>query len=230
MPAGRLLGVQITAVMVDDESLVLDSLERILSREEDITVVGRATTGPEALQAVRTHRPDVVLMDLLLKGDFDGVEATRRIRNTLNPPAVLAVTSFDTDTYMRGALDAGATGFLLKNDATTSLAEAIRMVHAGDPMISPALTSRLIASYVAPQADPVCAAARQQVAGLSAREVDVAQLVGAGRTYDDIARQLFISPSTVKSTIRRAMSKTGADSGAQVAVLVAQARLDLLES
>ena len=104
------------------------------------------------------------------------------------------------------------------------------MVHAGDPMISPALTSRLIASYVTPQADPVCAAARQQVAGLSAREVDVAQLVGAGRTYDDIARQLFISPSTVKSTIRRAMSKTGADSGAQVAVLVAQARLDLLES
>ena len=215
--------------MVDDESLVLDSLERILSREEYITVVGRATTGPEALQAVRTHRPDVVLMDLLLKGDFDGVEATRRIRNTLNPPAVLAVTSFDTDTYMRGALDAGATGFLLKNDATTSLAEAIRMAHAGDPMISPALTSRLIASYVAPQADPVCAAARRQVAGLSAREIDVAQLVGAGRTYDDIARQLFISPSTVKSTIRRAMSKTGADSGAQVAVLVAQARLDLLE-
>ncbi|GAA1453287.1 response regulator transcription factor [Nesterenkonia lacusekhoensis] len=215
--------------MVDDETLVLDSLERILSREEDITVVGRATTGPEALQAVRTHRPDVVLMDLLLKGDFDGVEATRRIRNTLNPPAVLAVTSFDTDTYMRGALDAGATGFLLKNDATTSLAEAIRMAHAGDPMISPALTSRLIASYVAPQADPVCAAARRQVAGLSAREIDVAQLVGAGRTYDDIARQLFISPSTVKSTIRRAMSKTGADSGAQVAVLVAQARLDLLE-
>lgn len=216
--------------MVDDETLVLDSLERILSREEDITVVGRATTGPEALQAVRTHRPDVVLMDLLLKGDFDGVEATRRIRNTLNPPAVLAVTSFDTDTYMRGALDAGATGFLLKNDATTSLAEAIRMAHAGDPMISPALTSRLIASYVAPQADPVCAAARQRVAGLSARETEVAQLVGAGRTYDDIARQLFISPSTVKSTIRRAMSKTGADSGAQVAVLVAQARLDLLES
>lgn len=216
--------------MVDDETLVLDSLERILSREEDITVVGRATTGPEALQAVRTHRPDVVLMDLLLKGDFDGVEATRRICNGLNPPAVLAVTSFDTDVYMRGALDAGATGFLLKNDATTSLAEAIRMAHAGDPMISPALTSRLIASYVAPQADPVCAAARQQVAGLSAREVDVAQLVGAGRTYDDIARQLFISPSTVKSTIRRAMSKTGADSGAQVAVLVAQARLDLLES
>lgn len=222
--------MQITVVMVDDETLVLDSLERILSAEADIAVVGRATTGPEALHAVRTHRPDVVLMDLLLKGEMDGVEATRRICNGLNPPAVLAVTSFDTDVYMRGALDAGATGFLLKNDATDSLASAVRMAHAGDPMISPALTSRLIASYVAPQADPVCEAARRRVEGLSTRETEVAQLVGAGRTYEEIARRLFISPSTVKSTIGRAMSKTGADSGAQLAVLVAQARLDLLET
>lgn len=215
--------------MVDDETLVLESLKRILGGDGDITVVGTATTGPEAIRAVRTHRPHVVLMDLLLKGDMDGVEATRRIRNSLNPPAVLAVTSFDTDVYMRGALDAGATGFLLKNDATSSLATAIRMAHAGDPMISPALTSRLIASYVAPQSDPVCEAARNQVQGLSAREIEVVQLVGTGKTYDEIARQLFISPSTVKSTIGRAMSKVGADSGAQVAVLVAQARLDLLE-
>ncbi len=216
--------------MVDDETLVLDSLERILGGEGDIAVVGRASTGPEALQAVRTHRPDVVLMDLLLKGEMDGVEATRRICNGLNPPAVLAVTSFDTDVYMRGALDAGATGFLLKNDATDSLASAVRMAHAGDPMISPALTSRLIASYVVPQPDPVCEAARRRVEALSAREIEVAQLVGSGRTYEEIARQLFISPSTVKSTIGRAMSKAGADSGAQLAVLVAQARLDLLES
>lgn len=105
--------------MVDDETLVLDSLERILSAEADIAVVGRATTGPEALHAVRTHRPDVVLMDLLLKGEMDGVEATRRICNGLNPPAVLAVTSFDTDVYMRGALDAGATGFLPRTTPPT---------------------------------------------------------------------------------------------------------------
>ena len=222
--------MQITVVMVDDETLVLDSLERIVSKAEDITVLGTASTGAEAIRAVRTHRPDVVLMDLLLKGDMDGVEATRRIRNTLNPPAVLAVTSFDTDIYMRGALDAGATGFLLKNDATSSLATAIRMAHDGDPMISPVLTSRLIASYVAPQTDPVCQAARDQIESLSAREVEVAQLVGAGKTYDDISRQLFISASTVKSTIGRAMSKVGADSGAQLAVLVAEARLDLLDS
>ena len=103
------------------------------------------------------------------------------------------------------------------------------MAHAGDPMISPALTSRLIATYVTPPADPVCDAARRQVSGLSEREIEVAHLVGAGRTYEEIARRLFISPSTVKSTIGRGMSKAGADSGAQLAVLVAQARLDLLE-
>ncbi|GAA1824802.1 response regulator transcription factor [Nesterenkonia flava] len=215
--------------MVDDETLVLDSLERILDREKDITVVGTARTGPEALQMVRRARPNVVLMDLRLTGEMDGVETTRRLRNSVNPPAVLAVTSFDTDVYMRGALDAGATGFLLKNDATDSLATAIRMAYQGDPMISPALTSRLIASYIAPQTDPVCDAARRRVQGLSPREIQVAQMVGEGRTYDEIAHHLFISASTVKSAIGRAMSKVGADSGAQLAVVVAQARLDLLD-
>ncbi|NLS09876.1 response regulator transcription factor [Nesterenkonia sp. MY13] len=222
--------MHITVVMVDDETLVLDSLERILSSEEDISVIGRAATGAEAIQKVRTLRPDVVLMDLLLKGDMDGVEATRQIRNGLNPPAVLAVTSFDTDPYMRGALEAGASGFLLKNDATSALAEAIRMTYEGDPMISPVLTSRLIASYIAPQTDPLCEAARARVKELSPREIEVAQLVGSGNTYDEIAKKLFISASTVKSTIRRAMNKTGADSGAQLAVLVAQARLDQVDT
>lgn len=214
--------------MVDDEVLVLDSLRRILERDPDIDVVDAVATGLDAIQAVRDHRPDVVLMDLLLKGEMDGVEATRRIRNTINAPAVVAVTSFDTDVYMRGALDAGATGFLLKTDATDSLAAAIRMAHAGDPMISPQLTSRLISSYIAPRADPLCEAARQRVKGLSEREVQVAQMVGTGNTYDEIAERLYISPSTVKSTVGRALSKVGADSGAQLAVIVAQARLDLL--
>jgi DNA-binding NarL/FixJ family response regulator len=220
--------VQIAVVMVDDDSLVLDSLERLLSKAEDIDVVGVAHSGPEALTVVRGARPDVVLMDLQLKGDMDGVEATRRIVNSVDPPAVLAVTSFDAESYMRGALEAGATGFLLKKDATDSLTSAIRMVHAGDPMVSPELTSRLISSYIAPSTDPLCAAARRRVEGLSEREIEVAQMVGAGKTYDDIAGALFISASTVKSTIRRAMQKADADSGAQLAVLVAQARLDLV--
>lgn len=220
--------MQITVAMVDDDVLVLESLKRILAEHTDLTLVGTASTGIDALQLVRSARPDVVLMDLQLRGEMDGVEATRRIRNSLNPPAVLAVTSFDAEVYMRGALEAGATGFLLKNDAADSLASAIRMAHAGDPMISPALTSRLISSYIAPRTDPVCDQARARVQGLTAREIQVAQLVGAGKTYGDIAAELHISPSTVKSTLSRAISAVGADSGAQLAVLVAQARLDLL--
>lgn len=214
--------------MVDDDPLVLSSLQNILANEPDITVVGTAQTGPEAVALVRNVSPDVVLMDLHLGGAGDGVEAIGSLRALLSPPAILAVTSFDSDFYLRGALDAGATGFLLKNDAVDLLATAIRMTHDGDPMISPAMTSQLIASYVAPATDPVCDEARRRVRDLSDREIQVARLIGAGRTYEEIAGELFVSPSTVKSTIRRAMDKVAADSGAQLAVLVAQARLDLL--
>ncbi|MCT1607711.1 response regulator transcription factor [Nesterenkonia massiliensis] len=220
--------MQLSIVMVDDDPLVLSSLQNILANEPDITVVGTAQTGPEAVALVRNVSPDVVLMDLHLGGAGDGVEAIGSLRALLSPPAILAVTSFDSDFYLRGALDAGATGFLLKNDAVDLLATAIRMTHDGDPMISPAMTSQLIASYIAPATDPVCDEARRRVRDLSDREIQVARLIGAGRTYEEIAGELFVSPSTVKSTIRRAMDKVAADSGAQLAVLVAQARLDLL--
>lgn len=214
-------------ILIDDETLVLDALERILASESEIDVVGTATTGRDGIRLAREARPDVVVTDLLLKGDTDGVEVTRRIRNALNPPAVLVVTSFDSETQMRGALEAGAVGFLLKTDATDSLATAIRMAADGDPMISPAMTTRLIASYVAPTIDPAAEEARRKVALLSEREIEVAQLVGAGRTYGEIGRELFISDSTVKATIGRALRKVDADSGAQLAVIVAMARLDL---
>lgn len=215
-------------VLVDDETLVLDALTRILAKDPEMEVVASATSGREALRAVRETRPDVVVMDLLLKGDMDGVEATRRIQNSLDPPAVLAVTSFDSDTQMRGALEAGAVGFLLKTDANESLCRAVRMAAVGDPMVSPVMTARLIASYVAPSADPSCDEARRRVRALSDREIEVASLIGAGKTYGDIARELFISESTVKATIGRALRKLDADSGAQLAVIVAMARLDLL--
>ncbi|GAA1182154.1 response regulator transcription factor [Nesterenkonia xinjiangensis] len=217
----------LSVVMVDDDALVLGSLQNILSGEEDIAVVGTAPSGAEAIDAVRAHRPDVVVMDLHLGAGMDGVEAIRRIREQLAPPAVLAVTAFGTDTHLHGALDAGATGFLLKEDATEFLATALRMAHEGDPMISPAMTSRLIASYVGPRTEPVCESARRRVSGLAEREIAVARLIGAGNTYEDIAGELFISPSTVKSTLASARAKIGADTSAQLAVIVAQARLDL---
>ncbi|GAA3278743.1 response regulator transcription factor [Nesterenkonia halobia] len=221
--------MQISVVAVDDDPLVLGSLQNILVPEEDVSVLGTAGTGQEAVAAVRAHQPDVVLMDLHLRGALDGVETTRRLRRQLTPPAVLAVTSFDTDRYLRGALDAGATGFLLKTDAPDLLATAIRMTHDGDPMISPAMTSRLIASYVTPTTDRVCQDARHQVTGLADRELQVAGLIGGGKTYQDIAETLHLSPSTVKSTVRRAMDKVGADTGAHLAVIVAQARLDVAD-
>lgn len=215
--------------MVDDETLVLDSLERILASETDITVVGTATTGEEAIPSIRSLKPDVVLMDLLLKGNIDGVQATQRIRNSLNPPAIVAVTSFDLDSYLHGALQAGATGFLLKTDASEYLARAIRMAHAGDPMISPEMTSKLIKSYVAPAEDPVVTEARSDISVLSEREIKAATLIGEGNTYSDIAKELFISESTVKSTIRSGLNKLDVATGAQLAVRVAQARLDLAD-
>jgi len=221
--------VEIKVLIVDDEILVLDSLERIIEKDPDLTLVGRATSGPEGIRAARAARPDVVLMDLLLKGDMDGVQATRQIRNALNPPAVLAVTSFDSDTYLRDALEAGAVGFLLKTDAVTRLSTAIHMAYDGDPMISPAMTRELINSYVAPQTDPACEKARRQVAVLTDREIEVATLVGAGRTYGGIAAELFISESTVKKTIGNALRKVSAETGAQLAAMVAMARLDLLD-
>lgn len=221
--------MQLSVVMVDDDALVLASLRNILAGEEDIAVVGTAQSGTEAIEAVRAHRPDVVVMDLHLGGGMDGVEATRRLREQLDPPAVLAVTSFATDAYLHGALDAGATGFLLKNDATESLAAAVRMAHDGDPMISPAMTSRLITSYVAPRADPVCEAARRRVSMLSPREIEMARRIGDGKTYEDIAGELFLSPRTVSGTLTSARHKIGADTSAQLAVIVAQARVDLTD-
>ena len=225
--ADRLAGVDpLRVVLVDDETLVLDALARFLAKDSGIEVVATATTGREALRSVRETRPDVVVMDLLLKGDMDGVEATRRILNSLDPPAVLVVTSFDSDMQMRAALEAGATGFLLKTDAQESLCTAVRMAAAGDPMISPAMTSRLIASYVKPSADAATLDARRKAGLLSEREREVASLVGSGKTYGEISRELFISESTVKATIGRALRKVDADSGAQLAVIVAMARLD----
>lgn len=220
--------MSISVFIVDDDPLVLDSLQRILNDEPDLNVVGSATTAALAIQQVRELRPDVVLMDLHLNGPTDGVEATRKLKNSLNPPAVLAITSFDLDTYMRGALDAGATGFLLKADAKEHLANGIRMAHAGDPMISSAMTTRLIKSYLTPATDPRTEQAREKVAALSEREIQISTLIGEGKTYEAIAQELYISRSTVKSSVSNAARKIDATTGAQLATIVAQARLDLL--
>lgn len=207
--------------------MTLRNLVAIVETDPTLEVVATAINGVDALQQIRHARPDVVVMDLYLPGEFDGVEAIRRIRNLLNPPKVLAATSFDLESYTRGALDAGAVGFILKNDAETLLAPAIHAAAEGDPIVSPQTTSRLIKSFLQPSTAPEIAQARERIASLSPRELQVAHLIGNGKVYKQIAAELNIAPDTVKSTVTRALHKVGADNGAQLAFVVGQARLDI---
>ncbi|GAA4116866.1 response regulator transcription factor [Enteractinococcus coprophilus] len=220
----------IQVLIVDDETLTLRSLVAIVESDPELTVAGTANNAIDALQQIRDIRPDVVIMDLYLPGEFDGVEAIRRIRNLFDPPKVIAVTSFDLESYTRGALEAGAVGFILKNDAEALLNSAIQAAAAGDPIVSPQTTSRLIRSFLKPTTAPEIVQARDRIASLSERELQVAHLIGHGKAYKHIAVELNIAPDTVKSTVTRAMQKTGADNGAQLAYLVGQARLDMDET
>ena len=207
--------------------MTLRNLVAIVEADSKLQVVATATNGVDAVQQVRETRPDVVVMDLYLPGEFDGVEAIRRIKNLLNPPHVLASTSFDLESYTRQALQAGAAGFILKNDAENLLTSAIHTAVEGDQMVSPQTTSRLIRSFLRPSTAPEITEARQRIEALSPRELEVAHLIGNGKAYKHIATELNISPDTVKSTVTRAMQKAGADNGAQLAFLVGQARLDI---
>lgn len=207
--------------------MTLRNLVAIVEADPELKVVATAQNGVDSIQRYREHRPEVVVMDLYLPGEFDGVEAIRRLRNLLNPPQVIATTSFDLESYTRGAFAAGAAGFILKNDAETLLTPAIHAAAEGDPLVSPQTTSRLIKSFLQPTTAPQMAQARQRIAALSPRELQVAHLIGHGKAYKHIAAELNIASDTVKSTVTRAMQKTGADNGAQLAFLVGQARLDI---
>ena len=207
--------------------MTLRNLVAIVEADSKLEVVATATNGVDAVQQVRETRPDVVVMDLYLPGEFDGVEAILRIKNLMNPPHVLASTSFDLESYTRGALEAGAAGFILKNDAEKLLTTAIHTAAEGEQLVSPQTTGRLIRSFLKPTTAPEIAEARRRIADLSPRELEVAHLIGNGKAYKQIAAELNISPDTVKSTVTRAMQKAGADNGAQLAFLVGQARLDI---
>lgn len=210
--------------------MTLRNLVAIVEADPTLEVVGTADNGVDALQHIRTSRPHVVVMDLYLPGEFDGVETIRRAQNLLNPPTVIAATSFDLESYTRGALEAGAVGFILKNDAESLLNSAIHAAANGDPIVSPQTTSRLIKSFLKPSTAPEIAQARQRIASLSGRELQVATLIGNGKAYKHIAATLNIAPDTVKSTVTRAMQKAGADNGAQLAFFIGQARLDITDS
>jgi len=213
----------IRVLVVDDEALVRSGLRMILEAAADIAVVAEARDGMSALAAVARHRPDVVLMDVRMP-DMDGLTAAERICRTPNAPKVVMLTTFDLDDYVHAALRAGAVGFLLKDTPPRDLAAAVRIVAAGNAMLAPSVTRRLISTFADRQ--PVRAeAARRRLAALTDREQEVAVAVARGLSNAEIGRELTMSEATVKAHVSRALAKLGLNNRVQAAILVHEAGL-----
>ncbi len=213
----------IRVLLVDDDALVRSGLRMMLAGASTLEVVAEAADGRDVLPAVDRHRPDVVLMDIRMP-QVDGIEATRLLMAQPHPPAVLVLTTFDADELVLRALQAGAAGFLLKDTAPPDIIRAIEHVHAGDAMLSPTVTRRLIA-MVAGDTDAGTRVdrARARLATLSPRETDVARAVGQGLGNADIAAQLHLSIPTVKGHVSHLLDKLDVDNRVQIALLVQRA-------
>src|SRR5687768_4333560 len=210
----------IRVLLVDDDALVRSGLQMMLSGAPSLEVVGEAADGREVLGAVDLHRPDVVLMDIRMP-QLDGIAATRLLTAQPRPPAVLVLTTFDADELVLRALQAGAAGFLLKDTPPTEIVRAIELVHAGDSMLSPTVTRRLI-TLVAGDSDAGARAerARDRLAPRSPRERDVALAIGLGHGNAEIAATLHLSVATVKGHVSRLLDKLEVDNRVQIALLV----------
>lgn len=192
----------VSVLIADDQALVRGGFRAILAAQADIEVVGEAGSGAEAVDAVRALRPDVAVIDVRMPGT-DGIEATRRIVSSGSTCRVLMVTTFDLDEHVYDAFRAGASGFLLKNVSPEDLVTAVRAVHAGDALLAPAITRRLIERFVtapAPGADP-------RLSSLTERERDVLRHVAQGCSNSEIATALYLSPGTVKTHVSRILTK-----------------------
>lgn len=192
---------EISVLLVDDQDLVRSGLRRILRRKDGFVIVAECADGDEVPDAVAQHRPDVVVMDLRMKR-VDGIEATRRLAAAGSPP-VLALTTFDDDELLSGALRAGASGFVLKDSSAEELIRAVRAVAQGDSFLDPAVTSRVLSTYRRVAGDR----GAETVSELTARERDVLSLIGQGFSNGEIADALCISELTVKSHIGRIFVK-----------------------
>lgn len=192
----------VRVLLVDDQELVRSGLRRVLRRKDGFDVVAECADAAEVGDAVRRHRPAVVVMDLRMP-HIDGIEATRRLRERQPSPPVLVLTTFDDDELLSGALRAGAAGFILKDASAEDLVRAVRRVAAGDAVLDPAVTSRVLETYRSAPPGQRPAVEDQ----LSARELDVLRLMGRGLTNAEIAEALVISELTVKSHIGRIFTK-----------------------
>jgi DNA-binding NarL/FixJ family response regulator len=211
--------VTIRVALADDQSLVRAGFRVLVNSAPDLEVVGEAANGQEVVALTRVTKPDVVLMDIRMP-DMDGLAATRQITadETLAAVRVLVLTTFEIDEYVFAALRAGASGFLGKGVEAEELQEAIRVVARGDALLSPSATRGLITRFLS-RTTEIADHAEERLSGLTDRERDVMLMVAAGRTNDEIAERLQISPFTAKTHVNRAMTKLGAHDRAQLVIM-----------
>jgi DNA-binding NarL/FixJ family response regulator len=215
--------VNIRVLLVDDDALVRAGLRMILASSEDMEVMGEAVDGTDAVAAVQAHRPDVVLMDIRMPG-MDGIAATAALRRLTNPPHVIVLTTFQADEHVMSALRAGADGFLLKDTAPTEIVNAVRLVAAGEAMLSPSVTRTLLAHLGDDEMTDRRRVATQRLTSLTDREREVATAVGSGASNAEVAASLFMSEATVKAHVSRLLTKLAVANRVHIAILVHDAQ------
>jgi DNA-binding NarL/FixJ family response regulator len=210
--------VLIRVLLADDDALLRAGVAVVLGTAEGIVVVGEAADGLRAVELCRALAPDVVVMDVRMPG-IDGIEATRRIVAAGLASRVLVLTTFQHDEYVWGALQAGASGFLLKRASPERLIDAVHTLASGDALLDPAVTRELVARFVAPASRPAAAPQEPRLAGLTSRERHVLHLVAEGYTNGEIADLLSLAESTVKTHVKRILAKIDARDRAQAVVV-----------
>jgi DNA-binding NarL/FixJ family response regulator len=203
-------GASISLVVADDHEVVRAGFAALLDTQPDFSVLGTAADGADAVAACRELRPNVVLMDIRMPGT-DGISATQQLTAVADPPKVLILTTFDLDEYVFDALRAGASGFLLKDVTAERLFEAVRVVAAGEALLAPAVTRRLISEFarLRPQAVAGAAGRPGALAALTPRETEVLRLVAEGLSNTEIAARLVVTEETVKTHVSRILAKLG---------------------
>jgi DNA-binding NarL/FixJ family response regulator len=216
---------QIRVFLVDDQQMVRAGFTMLVDSQPDLLVVGEAGDGAEAVERLAVTAADVVLMDVRMPR-MDGVEATRRIAALPDPPRVIVLTTFDLDEYAFAAIKAGASAFLLKDAAPPVLLDAIRSVHAGDAVVAPSTTRRLLEHVASSLPDPAAPKGPDpRLASLTERELEVLTLVGRGLSNTELAAHLVVAEATVKTHVSRLLAKTASRDRVQLVVLAFEAGL-----
>jgi DNA-binding NarL/FixJ family response regulator len=213
----------IRLVVADDHEVVRTGFAGLLDTQPDFTVVGTAADGAEAVRVSRAQTPDVVLMDVRMPG-VDGIEATRQLTGT-GGPRVLVLTTFDLDEYVYDALRAGASGFLLKDVTAERLFDAVRVVAAGEALLAPSVTRRLISEFAAMHRTPAGPPPASALPALTPRETQVLRLVAEGLSNPEIAERLTVTEETVKTHVSRVLTKLGLRDRTQAVVLAYESGL-----